>query len=317
MELIKVSAKEYKSYFNKTFQVFNTVEFSELNKSKVDEVVYFLFKDAKVRLGIVLGKKGNELNSPFSAPFGGFSFIKDDVSLSSIENSLRLLEEYASLNNNSIKISIPPDFYSTCFINKVINSFLRSCFNLYYTDINYSFSLENISDYKSKIWRNARKNLNHAENYSLDFRKAENLSEIKLAYSVIKENRESKGYPLRMSFDSVLETLNVINADFFNLFYNEISIAAAQIFHVTDEVVQVIYWGDKPGFENMRPMNFLAFKVFEYYEQFGIKHIDIGPSSENGIPNYGLCDFKEGIGCSITNKFTFKYESQSDKDSTI
>ena len=34
----------------------------------------------------------------------------------------------------------------------------------------------------------------------------------------------------------------------------------------------------------------------------------IGPSTESSIPNYGLCEFKESIGCEINQKFTFSKE---------
>ena len=52
-------------------------------------------------------------------------------------------------------------------------------------------------------------------------------------------------------------------------------------------------------------MNFLAFKIFEYYNHKRKKIIDLGPSSEDSVPNYGLSEFKESIGGSMDNKFTF------------
>ena len=139
MELFKVNDNEYKSYFNKTYHTFNSVEFSELNKNKVDELLYLLFKDTKIRLGIVLGKRGNFLFSPFSAPFGGFSFLKEDVSIETIDNSIKLLQEYSVYNNLSIKISLPPNFYSNDFISKCIFSFLRSNFKILYCDFRVFF----------------------------------------------------------------------------------------------------------------------------------------------------------------------------------
>jgi lipid II:glycine glycyltransferase (peptidoglycan interpeptide bridge formation enzyme) len=69
--------------------------------------------------------------------------------------------------------------------------------------------------------------------------------------------------------------------------------------------VQVIYWGDIPEFSKYKTMNFLSFNIFEHYKKSGLKIVDIGPSTENSIPNYGLCEFKESIGCSIAAKVTF------------
>ena len=73
-----------------------------------------------------------------------------------------------------------------------------------------------------------------------------------------------------------------------------------------EKFVQVIYWGNYPDTDQFKSMNFLAFKVFEYYKNSGIEIIDIGPSTEFSIPNRGLCDFKQGIGCSVTTKLSFE-----------
>ena len=53
-------------------------------------------------------------------------------------------------------------------------------------------------------------------------------------------------------------------------------------------------------------MNYLAFSLFSYYFDKGLRILDIGPSTENGTPNYGLCEFKENIGCSVTLKYSFE-----------
>ena len=53
-------------------------------------------------------------------------------------------------------------------------------------------------------------------------------------------------------------------------------------------------------------MNYLAYRIFEHYYKEGIKILDIGPSTEHGIPNYGLCNFKESIGCSVSSRFIFE-----------
>ena len=50
---------------------------------------------------------------------------------------------------------------------------------------------------------------------------------------------------------------------------------------------------------------FSGYKPIKYYHSKGLKILDIGPSTENGIPNYGLCEFKENIGCTASLKYTF------------
>ena len=109
-----------------------------------------------------------------------------------------------------------------------------------------------------------------------------------------------------MTYEDVIGTTHVIPADFFILQHGYDDMAAAQVFHVTDKIYQVIYWGDLRGFSSLRPMNLLAYRIFEHYHKQGIEILDIGPSTEDSIPNYGLCCFKESIGCRSSLKLSFE-----------
>ena len=307
MELSRVSAKEYKNSFEAVFHVFNTVEFSELNSDKCESLHYLLFIDKKVRLGVVLGERENMLLSPFSAPFGGFTFVKSNTRLEYLEKAVKLLEDYASKTGFLIRISLPPSIYAPSFIAKEIGIFERSRFGVQHIDLNYQFETRDFFSYEECIDRSARKNLHNSfkQGFLFEILNSECVTDVERVYDVIRVNRESKGYPLRMSLQNVLNTIKIIKADFFILTHNGKDVAAAQVFHVAADVVQVIYWGDIPGYTELRAMNYLSYKVFEYYATSKIRLIDIGPSSENGIPNYGLCEFKENIGCSVSLKYTF------------
>ena len=310
MELIELTSKEYNQYFPKTHQVFNSVAFNELNASKVDVVHYLVFKDSKVRLGICLGEKDGVLKSPFSAPFGGFSYNADDHKFKCVEEAVSLLEDFAKNNNKNLKITLPPDFYGSTIINETVSSLTRSDFKIAHIDMNYQFFCKDFEDYESKLNKESRKNLRKGLDCNYDFIKLDSSldADVERAYKVIKANRGYRGFPLRMPLQAVLDTIKIINADFFVLSVDGQDAAAAQVFHVASSVVQVIYWGDAPGFAEKKVMNLLAYKVFEYYfNQKNIEIIDIGPSTENGIPNHGLCEFKENIGCKTALKYTFEF----------
>lgn len=109
-----------------------------------------------------------------------------------------------------------------------------------------------------------------------------------------------------MSWEQVQETIQITEHDIFLLNKKGKDVAAAIVFCVNKDVYQVIYWGDIDGYSEERPMNLLAENVYEFYQQKGIQVLDIGPSTENGVPNYGLWDFKESIGVSVLIKVYFK-----------
>lgn len=306
MEILELDVLEYEKLFPKPYHIFNTAKFNDLNKSKCEKVYYLAFKDSKVRLGIILGLKDGVLNSSFSAPFGGFQFLKEDIGINQIDQSLAALDKWALLNQfKGVKIIFPPIFYNINFLTKLNNSLYRANFQNINLDINYQFPTNKFDEnYLNRIWYNAKKNLKRGVNANLSFHKL-NDDEGEIAYNIIAENRKQRGFPLRMTWEQVNETIAIIPADFFVVKNENNHIASAIIFRVTDDIVQVIYWGDLPQFSEYKTMNFLSYEVFKYYKDSEIKFVDIGPSTENSIPNHGLCEFKESIGCDLSLKYSF------------
>ena len=303
MEIVEVTAEQYAEVISKPAQFFNAAAFNAVNAYKCDNVFYLLFKDAKIRLGIIFGVRNNILVSPFSAPFGGFETVNDDIRLQQIDQALETLGNWAKAKNfDGIKIVPPPFFYNPNFLNKMDNCLYRAGFDKANIELNYQFPTAKFDEnYESIIWYNAKKNLKRGFQAALIFEKLDR-DNGKQAYDVIAQNRESRGFPLRMTWEQVLETTTVMHADFFVVKKDSDPVGAAVVFQVSEKTVQVIYWGDLPQFSEYKTMNFLSFNVFKYYKEHGMEMIDIGPSTENSIPNHGLCEFKESIGCDINTK---------------
>lgn len=296
--------------FSKTYRpqhVFNSVAFATLNRDKAERLHFLSIEDSKPRFGIILGERDNSLRSPFSAPFGGFIEHKSE-GLERMEEAARLLYEYAQERGKAISITLQPLIYNETQLSKWVCVFSR-LYNIRFIDLNYHFDLSRMTHYEDFIDRSARKNLHHAMNepFRLIQLDATDHSQVARAYEVIRRNREERGFPLRMTLEQVWQTASrVIKADFFVLEHNGNDVAAAQVFHVTDGIAQVVYWGDIREYSDLRPMNFLTHALFEHYYNVGLRILDIGPSTEDGIPNYGLCQFKENIGCSVTPKYSFE-----------
>ncbi|MCU4166644.1 hypothetical protein [Carboxylicivirga caseinilyticus] len=309
MEVVEVKIEEFKAIESNQLHVFQSVAFNELNREKCDKVYYLLFKDSKYRLGLILGAREESLYSPFSAPFGGFIAISNQKILQYLDVGISSLLEWSTNKGfTSIHMTLPPTFYNESLIANQMNSLWRKGFELCDIDLNYSFSVDFLNDnYLINLPRNARKNLKIALKSELDFKLCLSESEKFFAYEVIKKNREERGFPLRMSWQQVSDTISIIDADFFLVYTNtNVAIASAVVFHVTDKIVQVIYWGDLHDYAGLKTMNYLSFKVFEYYKLQGISIVDIGPSTENSIPNHGLVEFKESIGCKVSPKYKFE-----------
>ena len=306
MEIVEVTSNVYGEVFSSPSHFFNSGTFNALNEYKCDAVYYLFFKDTKIRMGIVFGIRNNILNAPFSAPFGGFESVGEDIRLQQIDDALQVLQNWASEKQFAgIKIISPSFFYNNNFLNKLDNCLYRAGYEKMQIELNYQFPTIKLDEnYHNSIWYNARKNLKRAMLAGITFRKL-NSGDGKYAYDIIAQNRKERGFPLRMSWEQIYQTKEIIPIDFFIVEKELTPIGAALVFHVTKEIVQVVYWGDLPEYSEYKTMNFLSYNIFKHYKDIGIAMVDVGPSTENSIPNYGLCEFKESIGCDVNIKTEF------------
>ena len=161
MKIFEVTPNEYDAIFTGA-TCFNKATFNLLNASKCDEVCYLIFKDKKVRLGLVAGRQGTSLSSPFSAPFGGFTVLDSKIQIPYIEEAVDLLEAFSKDRQlTSINIMLPPLFYDVSFLTKVTHVLYQKNWRLDQVDLNYYYNLSAMGkeETKPQMAYNAKKNL--------------------------------------------------------------------------------------------------------------------------------------------------------------
>lgn len=309
MKVCRITSDEYAALFKAPSHLYNSVAFNLLNAPKCDDLHFLSIVDdnGKVRFGIILGERTGVLKSPFSAPFGGLEANSTQRTSHYLE-AVESLRAYGALLNKNIIITLPPFVRSDSHLSKTLTSICSTGGHIDYIDYNFHYPLAQFKDYMSGLRANARRNLkaslrNGFEFHSIDSADSATISEI---YRIVHTNHTSLGYPVHMSLDDIIATSRIIPIDFFIVTREGHGIASAIIYRPADGIAQLIYWGDLPEARPLRPMDFLAFKVMEYYYNQGLAIYDLGPSSSDGIPALGLCDFKEGLGCIATPKYTLE-----------
>lgn len=318
MEIELIEGDEYSRIFNNPYIPYNTVLFNLLNKHKCDKIEFMLLRDDLNMLGMIAGIQNNTLLCPFSAPFSSFSYTKDNIQLGSVIEAIAAIDGYAIKKGiKEIIHTVPSCFYNQSFISKLIFAFIHNDYKVC-VDINHFFDTRDFIKYeKNEIDQRVRCNIKCAINHGLRFTKVSHLNDIRIAYEIIQKNKEAKNRQMRMSYDQLIEMQQLLIIDCFLVYFEKIAIGSAIVYQISPMIVQIIYWGDLPDHSKCRTMNFLAWNVFKYYTDKNISIIDLGISSEKGVPNLGLCDFKERIGCSITTKFTFKKDLMHSPDSVL
>lgn len=302
MEWQSVTPEDYKRIFEESQTVFHSADFNVLNQSRAETVIFLSYSTDCLSLGLILGKKKERWYSPFSSPFGGLEF-KGKLDESSLMKALRELQ---ILLNEPIQITLPPTVYNDRFNLVEKDAYLRSGWEILYTDLNYHLDLTR--DFESNLHRNARKNLKKAFSSDHRFLKAEDESLKCEVYRIIETNRKEKGYPLKMSFEQILQTGKVVPMDYFLLEIQGKASASALVYQLNKSVAMIVYWGHLEEAAEFRPVNLLAHYLFNYYHSNGFEILDIGPSSEYGVLNEGLANFKLSLGCIQTEKATLRYE---------
>ena len=308
--LVEIDKNKFRDHFYKDPHPFISTPFLELNKSKIERLVYLVEnKNSKIAIGMAAGINKGALLSPFSAPFGGFHFKQDKIYVREIEKYLNLLKEYVRKNKlKKVKITLPPGIYNHSFNAKMINSLIRGGFSMGIPEITNWVDISKFSGTFSD--RDTRTYYNQAIRNELSFKLVDQLLEKEKVFNLVFENRRKFGRPIHMTFEDVLKTNELWPTDFFQVTdKNDFLVASGIFYRAHPKIIYAVFWGDNELGRPLRAMDFLAFNIWNYYKSLSYEFIDLGISTESGIPNEGLLRFKETHDCISALRYSFEWSS--------
>jgi hypothetical protein len=256
---------------------------------------------------LVAGVMDGILKSPFSAPFGGFHFRKEILYINKLDHFVASLKELvSSMGYKGIELTLPPDIYHPTFNAKTISSLIRNGYKLESVDITNWVDLQNFPGAFSQ--RNSREYLRQAIRNGLTFDTVSDTVGKQEVFRLITENRARFDRPIYMSFNDIEDTGSLWPVDYFKVCDSKGGILASAIFYRNTQVVSyAVFWGDNEAGRPLRAMDFLSFHLWSYYKDLGYHYIDLGISTEGGIPNEGLLRFKESHDSVSSLRYKFSY----------
>ncbi len=117
-------------------------------------------------------------------------------------------------------------------------------------------------------------------------------------YETLAANRASKGHSMSMSL-AQLQTMDDTFPDAVELFGSrdgEHLAASALCLLLSPSVLYVFYWGDQPGYASLSPVVSVADAIYTHCQTQQIELLDVGTSTLDRDPNFGLIQFKRGLG---------------------
>jgi len=230
----------------------------------------------------------------------GSCVVPEDLSFSDALEIVEILSRLCLENFfDKIIITQPPLIYSRRISQYMDFAFRNAGYHFLRREISSILFLEqsveeNLANFKSTHKTAVRK----AEKSGIIIRQTEDFEAF---YTILKKNLSIRHNVFPTHSLSELVILKELYPDKINLFgaYLENEMIAGVInFIVNERVVLAFYISHDESYQELRPINLLFYKIFDWAIQNEFKVFDFGIFTVNEKPNMGLARFKENFGAS-------------------
>lgn len=138
-------------------------------------------------------------------------------------------------------------------------------------------------------------------------------------HALLVENRRRLGVSISMSPEQVRQ-MAALFPQRLHLFavYRDASrrgmVAAALCLALSPKVLYVLYWGDSPDMRSYSPVAMLASHIYAFCVREGFAVLDVGISTLNEEPNFGLVNFKRNLGFTESLKLEMVWQAGADME---
>lgn len=295
--------------------LFNHPDYSDLNVEGAQRYWRYDVLRAGRAVGTLAGVvNGLQFLSGFSAPFGGFEITRNRENPALIQDAVaEATAALATTGTRHWQIRAKPMAYSSNEpgIHLALN---RAGWRVGRADLSFHIDLRfypSATHYVDDLRSDARRHLKRALANDLRLRQATSPAAERTAYELLLENRTAAGRQLKLPFDYIcaLSARFPKRLRYFTLLRGVEPVAAALVYQVEPTCPLVIYWGHRPGSEQMSPMNGLAYHLVDRFIKEGAAILDLGTASEDGTPIESLASFKRSVLGEPTLRIDYEREA--------
>ena len=230
----------------------------------------------------------------------GSCVVPEDLSFS---DALRIVEKLSSYceGNNFCKIRItqPPLIYSRRISQYMDFAFRKAGYHYLRREVSSILFLENsVKENLAKFKSTHRTAVRKAEKSGIIIRQTEDYENF---YKILKKNlsiRHDVSPTHSLSELLYLKELFPNKINLFGAYLKNEMIAGVINFVVNDRIVLAFYISHKKQYQELRPINLLFYKIFDWAICNNFKVFDFGIFTVHEKPNMGLARFKENFGAS-------------------
>lgn len=248
---------------------------------------------------------GRRAVSPLRAPFGSYQFAPA-IQLVTLDNfvafTMTCLREHGI---DELEVTNPPTAYLPGTLDLLSTFLINQGFEISRAepgavlDVNKDFR-KGLNDWE-------RRRIGQAEKAGLTFRLVP-MDELESVYSFILACRTERGYDLSIDWETLRKTVEAFPDRFilFAVMHQSVTAAAAIAINAGNGVLVNFHSAHPHDYDHLSPVVMLLEGMTNYARENGYRLLDLGTSAVDGKPNFGLLDFKIGVGGLVTTKFTFR-----------
>jgi hypothetical protein len=244
--------------------------------------------------------------SPARGTFAGLTFFENlkyqelFLFFQAVESSL--LRKGA----RELEVLLAPEAHDTSAFARQVYLFRSFGFETSRLDINQSMDID-ARAFSERITYGNLKRLRKCSRAGFVTR-ALSFSELPEVYNTLSINRAAKGHSLSMTLAELELMVKSFPRDIvlFGCLDGRILAASALCIRISSSVLYVFYWGDRPEYATHSPVVAVADAIYRYAQEQGFRVLDVGASTIDRDINFGLLDFKRGLGFVESLKLTMK-----------
>lgn len=254
---------------------------------------------------IYFTEKDQELVSLSKSPFGGIVFLNSEQNNTFEIGSLFEQIEMYVVNNGigSVQVTCCPLIYQAVNGELIVREFLKAGYSILYKDIAQVLV---VSDNPLKLSTLRKRSVHKSIESGFVFH-ALTLNHLPQAYELFVESRKRKGYPVTMTLDELTRMFVLFPQQYklMGVFDDGKLIAACVVIWVSTTILYYFYVGDDYEYRKYSPVTYLIKNVYAYAQKQGATLFDLGISTDAGVLNAGLYDFKKSFRAIDSAKYTF------------
>ena len=277
---------------------------SKYHSSNDDTTFFYILNNDKksVEGKFCLVIQENKGFSPFNAPFGSVDISKS-IAPQILFDFLDFILVWAkSRGLKSLHIKNFPMCYDPYGGELLLNAYHQKGFLLENVDISQYIDINKDISFS----QSAKLKIIKCVKAGFLFEKMIGYS-IEEIYTLIKRNRQKKGYPITITLEKLTEQVN--NSPDRYLFFSVkdgtklISVSICVV--VNKDIIYDFAHAHSENYNKFSPVIYLIDGICKYCKEKGVKILDLGLSTSNSEVNRGLYDFKSRLGTRPSIKLSF------------